>query len=415
MAGRQSERWDTIVFDPAAGLSGDMFLGCLFALGADPREVARRVATMPGLERFRIVAGRVRRRGLAAVRVRVECAHAHHARDLRSILSMIRRSGLDGPVKDSASAVFAALGEAEGRVHGIAPAKVHFHEVGAVDSIVDIVGSVVALSLLGFPRLYHRPLRLGGGTITFSHGTLPLPAPATIEVLAGRTVTFGGGEGEIVTPTGAALARVLAEELPAGMPLRPARTVYAAGTRESGAEPGMLRAVACSAPHPGAPAERRVTVLSAAMDDMSPELFGHVQQRLFAEGALDVLMSPVSMKKNRPGVLLTVLCRGEDALGLAGVVFAETTTIGLRIAEEGRLELDRAAAEAQTPYGPIMVKYARLPDGSLKAAPEFESCLKAARAAGAPLRLVYEAAAAASGTAPARWKARGRGKGGARR
>jgi hypothetical protein len=370
------------------------------------------VASLPGLERFRIVVGRVKRSGLAAVRVRVECGRAHHARDLSSILSMIGRSGLEKPVKERAAAVFAALGEAEGRVHGIRAEKVHFHEVGAVDSIVDIVGSVAALSLLGFPRLYHRTLRLGSGTITFSHGTLPLPAPATIEILAGRTVIFGDAEGEVVTPTGAALVRVLAEELPAGMPLRAGRIVYAAGTRESGGEPGILRAVACPAPAPRAPAEGRVTVLRTTIDDMTPELFGHVQQRLLAEGALEVLMSPVSMKKNRPGVLLTVLCDSDSAIRLAGTIFAETTTIGLRIAEEGRLELDRAVAEVQTQYGGVMVKYAVLPDGSLKAAPEYESCRRAAEAAGVPLRLVYEAAAAG---AQGGGKSRRREKGGARR
>lgn len=413
MAGKQSERWDTIIFDPAGGVSGDMFLGCLVALGADPREVSRRVATLPGLERFRIVAGRVTRRGLAATRLRVECGRSHHARDLRSILSMIRRSPLEKPVKGAATEVFTALGEAEGRVHGIPAQKVHFHEVGAVDSIVDIVGSVVALSLLGFPRLFHRTLRLGSGTITFSHGTLPLPAPATIEVLAGRTVIFGDEEGELVTPTGAALVRVLAEELPPGMPLRPGKTVYAAGTRESGGEPGMLRAVACPAPAPDMPAVGRVGVIRTTIDDMTAELFGHVQQRLLAEGALDVLMSPVSMKKNRPGVLLTVLCDPEDVDMLAATIFAETTTIGVRVAEEGRLELDRAVSEVATPYGPIMVKYALLPDGSRKAAPEYESCRKAAEAAGVPLRLVYEAAAVAAG-APSAARRRRPGGGGRR-
>lgn len=410
MAGRRSERWEAIVFDPAGGLSGDMFLGCLVALGADPREVQRRVASLPGLERFRIVAGTVRRRGLAASRVRVECGRARGSRDLRAILSMIRRSGLEKPVREAASSVFAALGEAEGRVHGVPAAKVHFHEVGAVDSIVDIVGSVVALSMLGFPRLYHRPLRLGSGTISFSHGTLPLPAPATIEVLAGRTVIFGDEEGEIVTPTGAALVRVLAEELPPGMPLRPGRTVYAAGTRERGGEPGLLRAVACPVPAGDEPAEGRVAVLRTAIDDMTPELFGHVQQRLLAEGALDVMMAPVSMKKNRPGVLVTAVCRGEDAVRLAGILFAETTTIGVRIAEEGRLELERAVAEISTAYGPIDVKYAVLPDGSLKHAPEYESCRRAAEKAGVPVRVVIEAAAAAAAGTPARTKSRRRTK-----
>ena len=226
---RTNQAIDTIVLDPSLGLSGDMFLGCLFALGADRREVERQVATMPGLEKFSIVAGRVKRRGVTAVRARVICPDKARPRDLRTILSMIRRSKLGEDVKEAASNAFIVLGMAEGKIHGVPTDQVHFHEVGAVDSIVDIVGTAVALSLLGFPKLYHRPFMLGSGTITFSHGTLPLPAPATLEVLKGRTVSFGAIEGEIVTPTGAALAIAFARELPADMPFKIEKVVYSAG------------------------------------------------------------------------------------------------------------------------------------------------------------------------------------------
>jgi len=391
---------EAIILDPSLGLSGDMFLGCLIALGADRKAIEKMVATLPGLEKFGIVAGRVKRRGVTAVRARVVCPKKAGSRDLRGILSMIRRSRLDRKAREYAARTFTLLGEAEGKIHGVPPGHVHFHEVGAVDSIVDIVGTAAALSLLGFPKLYHRPFVLGSGTITFSHGTLPLPAPATLEVLRGRSVSFGTADGEVVTPTGAALAAALAEELPPGITFRAERVVYAAGTREKGGEPGMLRAVSCAGDDDPM---GLVTVIRTTIDDMSPELFGYVQEKPFEEGALDVFMSPVAMKKNRPGVQLTVLCAPGTEDGLADILFEETTTIGVRIGYEERLELERASSQVETSFGRIEVKRALLPGGGFKTAPEYESCRKAARRHGVPVREVFEAALAASG-------GRGRGR-----
>jgi uncharacterized protein (TIGR00299 family) protein len=403
---RTNKAIDTIVLDPSLGLSGDMFLGCLFALGADRREVERQVATMPGLEKFSIVAGRVKRRGVTAVRARVVCPDKARSRDLGTILSMIRRSKLGNGVKEAASNAFIVLGMAEGKIHGVPTDHVHFHEVGAVDSIVDIVGTAVALSQLGFPKLYHRPFILGSGTITFSHGTLPLPAPATLEVLKGRTVLFGTVEGEVVTPTGAALAVAFARELPADMPLNVEKVVYSAGTREKGGVPGMLRAVACSGTGAGSAIGHGdggkedprglVTVIRTTIDDMTPELFGYVQEKLLEDGALDVFMSSVAMKKNRPGILLTVLCQPGTEDRLAGTLFRETTTIGVRIGYEERIELKRIAAHVDTPFGRIEVKRAVLPGGGVKTAPEYESCRKVAKKHGVTVREVFEAAIAAS-------------------
>ncbi len=391
---------DTIILDPSLGLSGDMFLGCLFALGADRREVEKQVATLPGLEKFSIVAGRVKRKGVIAVRARVICPDKARPRDLKTILSMIRRSKLGKGVKEAASNAFMVLGTAEGKIHGVPTDHVHFHEVGAVDSIVDIVGTAVALSLLGFPKLYHRPFILGSGTITFSHGTLPLPAPATLELLKGRTVSFGTTEGEVVTPTGAALAVAFARELPADLPLCVEKVVYSAGTREKGGVPGMLRAAACSGPcachEDSAEPRGLVTIIRTTIDDMTPELFGYVQEKLLEDGALDVFMSSVAMKKNRPGVLLTVLCHPGSEERIAGSLFRETTTIGVRIGYEERIELPRSTAHVDTPFGRIAVKRAMLPGGSFKTAPEYESCRKAARKSGVTVREVFEAVSAAS-------------------
>ncbi len=383
-----------LVFDPAGGMSGDMFLGCLFGLGVRPAQVVKEVSTLPGLEPFRIISGRVKRRGLSAVRVRVSCRQKAASRDLAGILGMIEKSRLDDRVKEISCGLFRLLGEAEGKVHGVEASGVHFHEVGAVDSIVDIVGGVVALSILGYPALYHRPFRLGCGIISISHGELPLPAPATIELLKGRRVTMSSTEGEIVTPTGAALMKGLAAEMPAGLTFRPGRIVYAAGTRDKGPEPGMLRVVEGFE----APLGRRLAVIRSTIDDMNPEIYGYLLERLFGEGALEVYLTQVLMKKNRPGQLLTVLCEPERAEALSGLIFEETTTLGLRIGFEDRTELERWNEKVMTGYGGVTVKCGRLPGGRVKVSPEFESCRAVAVERGVAVNLVYTAARCAART-----------------
>ncbi|MBN1164080.1 MAG: nickel pincer cofactor biosynthesis protein LarC [Candidatus Krumholzibacteriota bacterium] len=376
-----------LVFDPAGGVSGDMFLGSLFALGVKVAPVQKEVASLPGLEAFRIISGRVKRRGIVAQRARVSCQAKGHSRNLSDILRMIRRSSLIPPVQEMASRTFNLLGGAEGKIHGVPPQKVHFHEVGAVDSIVDIVGAAVALSHLDFPRLYHRPFRLGSGIITIAHGRLPLPAPATLEVLRGRTVTLSGERGEIVTPTGAALLVALAEELPSGLSFTPEKVVYAAGTREGDPGAGMLRVVAAADPSRG----REITVIRTTLDDLNPEVYGYVLERLFEEGARDVYLTQVQMKKNRPGVLLTVLCDPDLRERLVSLIFAETTTLGVRITREERTELERWSDRRDTPYGAVEVKCGTWGGGEIKISPEYESCREAARRHGVPLREVYRA------------------------
>jgi len=381
-----------IVVDPAGGLAGDMFLAGLFALGADPARVARAVRSLPGLERFSIVADRVKRGAVMAHRARVRCPRSAAGRDLAGILRMIERSPLDPRVKELAAETFRVIGEAEGKIHGVSARRVHFHEVGAVDSIVDIVGAAVALSHLGFPALYHRPFRLGGGFVEIAHGRLPLPAPATIEILRGRTVRLVDEEGETVTPTGAALMKALARELSAEASFRPRRVVYAAGTRTGPAGPGLLRLVA------GDPAtlRRPVAVIRTTIDDMNPQIYPYVQERLFEAGALEAYLAQIVMKKGRPGVLLTVICETEAVDALTAILFRETTTIGARVSVETREELERWIERVATPYGAIRIKKARLGDGTVKLAPEFESCKAASRRSGAPLGAVSEAARTAA-------------------
>jgi uncharacterized protein (TIGR00299 family) protein len=379
-----------LVVDAAGGLSGDMFLAGLFALGADPARVAREVRKLPGLEPFSIKVERVNRGGIAATRAKVRCPGHARSRDLAAILAMIAKSRLGEHVKEMSAKTFRILGAAEGNIHGVAADHVHFHEVGAVDSIVDIVGGAVALEALGFPPLLHRPFRLGCGFIEIAHGRYPIPAPATIEILRGRTVILDNEEGEVVTPTGAALMKALAEELPDLHSFVPRRIVYAAGTREKGPAPGMLRLIEAEANAFAG----EVTVLRTTIDDMNPELYGWVTERLFKAGALDVFLTQIVMKKGRPGVLLTVLCDGAARDELLAVIFRETTTLGVRVSREARSELERWTEKVDTVYGPIQVKRGRLNDGTVKTSPEYESCRAVAESRGVPIGSVYEAARA---------------------
>jgi uncharacterized protein (TIGR00299 family) protein len=379
-----------IVVDAAGGLSGDMFLAGLFALGADPSRVAREVRKLPGLEPFSIAVERVNRGGIAATRAKVRCPGHARSRDLASILAMIGKSRLGERVKEMSARTFRILGAAEGKVHGVAADHVHFHEVGAVDSIVDIVGAAAALEMLGFPPLLHRPFRLGCGFIEIAHGRYPIPAPATIEILGGRTVILDNVEGEVVTPTGAALMKALAEELSELSSFVPRRIVYAAGTREKGPAPGMLRLIETEA----RAFTGEMTVLRTTIDDMNPEIYGWVTERLFKAGALDVFLTQVIMKKGRPGVLLTVLCESAASDALLDVIFRETTTLGVRVSREARAELERWTEKVDTDYGPMQVKRARLDDGAVKTSPEYESCRVVAESRRVPIVDAYEAARA---------------------
>ncbi len=380
--------------DPTSGLSGDMFLAGLFALGADPKRVEREVGRLPGLEPFRIVFGRVKRNGIGASRVRVVCDVEAAHRHLGDILRMIDRSPLGPRVKELAKETFELLGRVEGKIHGVPAKKVHFHEVGAVDSIVDMVGAVVALEELGFPQLYHRPFRLGSGTVGTSHGELPVPAPATLELLEGRTVHFGAAPGEVVTPTGAALMKALAREISPHLPFTPGRVVYSVGTRAEKDNPGMLRLIEAEQ----LPIERDIFCLRTSIDDMNPEIYQHLQELLFERGALEVYLTQLVMKKGRPGVLVTVLCEQAELQSLIETLFSETTTLGVRVSTEGRAELERWTETVSTPYGEVTVKKGRLPDGTVKSSPEYESCRNISRDRGVPILDVYREARGA-GTA----------------
>jgi uncharacterized protein (TIGR00299 family) protein len=329
--------------------------------------------------------------------------HDHrHGRSFDEIEAMIRRSALSDWVKQKSVAVFRRVAAAEGKIHGQPPEKVRFHEVGAVDSIIDIVGACVALEMLNRPRVLSGPVVEGTGFVRCAHGRFPLPAPATLEILGARGAGLTQCEepGELVTPTGAALLAEFAESFAPMTGLAATRVGYGLGTRDNRTRPNVLRAVlgdqsAAAAENPARTLDWEtdtITVIETNLDDLNPEVLGHFVEKALAEGALDVFHTPVQMKKNRPGILLTVLCAAGDADRFSELMLRETSAFGVRRYSGERRKLRREFATAKTPYGDVRVKVGRLEGKPIQVSPEYESCRTLAERAGVPLKEVYEAA-----------------------
>jgi uncharacterized protein (TIGR00299 family) protein len=390
-------------FDAFSGVSGDMTVGAMLDLGVDLPVLEAAVATL-GLDGLALSARRVERLGIAAtkfdVRVHGEVAgsawtgaHPHGHRPYRAIREQLESSRLDVRVRERALAIFARLAAAESEAHGVPPDDIHFHEVGATDALVDVVGAAVGAVELGVEVAWVSPLPLGSGWIDAAHGRLPVPGPAVAALLRDRPVRWGDGEGELVTPTGAAIVAALTR--PGALPeLRVDGVGHGAGERELADRPNVLRLVLGTVASPARPDS--VVVLEATIDDMSPELYEHVLERLLASGARDAFLTPVVMKKSRPGTVLRVLCDAADRERLAAIVFAETTTIGLRWTTWERLVLPREFRTVETAYGAVTVKIARAPDGSVNVAPELDACRRVAAERGVPLKVVHQAALAAA-------------------
>jgi uncharacterized protein (TIGR00299 family) protein len=388
--------------DTFAGCAGNMFLGALLDAGLPRHELEEDLAGL-GVD-HRLKVSRVERGAIAACYVDVALpkakkkdrkkGHAHrgHGRHWSEIRDLLEAAKLERDVRDTALAIFETIGRAEAKVHGIEIEKVHFHEVGAVDALVDVAGAAIAIARLGIEHVTASPPALGHGAVETAHGRLPLPAPATLEILAGVPTVPAHIEWETVTPTGAALLKVLVDEF---RPM-PAMTIEAvghgAGNEREGPMPNVLRAVLGRTA--GIDADR-VVGLEANLDDLVPEHFDHLMERLFDAGALDVGLQHLQMKKNRPGFLVRVLARPSDRLALARILFAESTTAGVRSVEYDRLVLHRDRATVKTRYGKIRVKLVRSPDGKVEASPEYDDCKAAARKHDVPLREVVRAAAAA--------------------
>lgn len=375
-------------FDCFSGVSGDMALGALVDAGL-PLETLQDQLARLDLAGFRLLARRRADYGVSGTYLEVLVDETNQpARRLPEIVALLEASRLDGAVVARARAVFERLARAEARVHGTRPDEVHFHEVGGIDAIVDIVGVVAGLQTLGVSRVYASPLPLGGGSVKTRHGVLPLPAPGTLEILAEvgaptRPVTT---DRELVTPTGAALLAELAIfEQPS---LRVQRVGYGYG-RYQLPWPNCARLwLGETEELPGVREE--VAVLETNLDDMTPEQLGYVMERLFAAGALDVYFQPLYMKKNRPGVLLGVVARPAQAAALAAMMLAETSTLGVRVSRLERYAAERAERSVETPFGAVRVKVKRLP-GREVVAPEYEDAARLARASGVPLAEIYRA------------------------
>ena len=380
-------------FDCFAGISGDMTLGALLGAGWD-RAALESLPRRLGLEGVSVHVESVRRGPFAAQRVdvRVQEEEQPH-RHLHHVAAILERADLHPAVRARALAVFRRLAEAEAEVHGSTVERVHFHEVGAADALVDVAGAVEGLHALGVERVFSSPPRLGGGEVDSQHGRIPVPAPATALLLKGAPVELGPIPMELTTPTGAALLATLVESWERPPALRIAAIGTGAGGRDPRELPNVLR-ILIGDVESAAPARREVAVLETAVDDESPQYVAALLPRLLAAGALDAMIAPVTMKKGRPGLWLVVVAPPERADELAQQLLRESTTLGVRVRREERIEADRRFTEVATPHGTVTLKIARLPDGSERAVPEFESLRVAAERSGQPLREVAEAAIA---------------------
>jgi hypothetical protein len=415
--------------DCFSGISGDMFLGALVDAGV-PAEVLRQtVAELKVGARLEVA--RVQRAGISATKVDVvvrgkkdrprgaqpgtavphkhshhehsahsKAAAAHGHRGLKEIRGIISGAGLPAGVQGTALSMFEALGAAEAKIHDTSIEKIHFHEVGAADAIVDIVCAAVGAEVLGVDEWVSSPLNVGSGTVACEHGRFPVPAPATVELLRGAPVYSSGIEAELVTPTGAAIVKTLASRFASFPAMKIAATGYGAGTHDFHGHSNVLRlTIGEAASESRAATEDKVTVLEAGLDDLNPQLFGYVLERALAAGALDVFATSVQMKKNRPGVLLTVLAKPKDASRLAHLIFAETTTLGVRMREEHRQILQRRSLSVKTPWGAVRLKVASLNGRVANFAPEYEDCRRIATRRRLPLKTVMQEAVRAYLTA----------------
>jgi len=423
-----------------SGISGDMFLGALLDCGV-PAELFTRTVEALGVE-ARLEISRVQRSGISAVKLDVVIAgekelpreeffeketkhehrhehdhgqahgHAHsshvrehthhdhsHQRGLKEIRQIINEASISESAKQRAIQIFEALGAAEAKIHNTDIEKIHFHEVGAIDAIVDITCAAVGAEALGADEIICSPLNVGGGMVKCAHGTFPIPAPATLELLKNAPVYSGEIQKELVTPTGAAIVNVLAARFTSFPKMKTGKIGYGAGTRDFQDFPNVLRITVGESTgaetdqaHKVSVPEETITVLEANVDDMTPQVFGYVMDRVLQEGALDVFATAVQMKKNRPGMLLTVLCYPEDAQRLTHLIFAETTTIGVRARQEQRTRLARRHLSVRTKWGEVRMKLANLNGTISNFAPEYEDCRMIAEQQHVPLKAVIQEA-----------------------
>jgi uncharacterized protein (TIGR00299 family) protein len=379
-------------FDCFSGISGDMTLGALVHAGVplDHLRNELKALDVPGWE---LRAENVWKNGMAATYVQVITQESHTHRSLSTIETILQNSQLAAPVRDRAIAIFRKLGEAEAAVHDVPIEKIHFHEVGAVDAIVDFVGACIGFSFLGVERFACSPLNVGGGTAKMAHGVLPVPAPATARLLLGKPTYSTGIQKELVTPTGAAIVATVCDSFGPQPPMSVSSIGYGAGTTDLEAQPNVLRLMVgdASAKQEGN-YDEEIRVIEANLDDLNPQVYGYFLERALAAGALDVFTTPIQMKKNRPGTLLTVLCNPADESKFQDLFFAETTTLGVRSHTTQRRCLPREWESVSTRYGEVRMKIARVDGQVVQVSPEYEDCRKLAEAKSVPLQHVMQEA-----------------------
>jgi hypothetical protein len=384
--------------DCASGISGDMTLGALVDAGADLEAIQAGIDSL-GLPSCRIVRNETKKRGFRATQIKIEHEPEHKHRHLHHITAMIEGSSLNARQRELAKRIFQRLAEAEAKVHGSTIEKVHFHEVGAVDSMTDIVGSAIAFDLLGIERVICSPVPTGHGFVEIAHGRCSIPAPATGELLRGVPIAPLDVEGELTTPTGAAIVAALADSFGALPAMKVDAIGYGAGEKDF-PQANLLRVfvgelVSVGSVESTTPQQEEIVVLETNLDNADGEILAHAGERLWAAGALDVSLTTIQMKKGRPGVMVSVQCRPTDAPRIEGVLFAELPTLGVRQSRLMRTVLARRPEKVATRWGLVDGKVATLPDGTERFAPEYESCRRIAQENSVPLAEVTREAIAA--------------------
>lgn len=380
-----------LYLEPVGGIAGDMFLAAAIDLGVEVAALEGPLRTL-GVPGWRFALSRQERHAITGTHLDVvlDEKEEHPHRRFRDIEALVSQSALPERAKATALAIFRSIGEVEAKVHGVTLDDIHFHEVGGVDSIVDICGAALALELLGSPEVFTAPPPLGSGTIRIAHGTVPVPVPATLELLKDRPVRFEG-KGELTTPTGAAILKTVAT-FAAPPELVVERIGYGVGTKDWPDRANVLRA---SLGRASADTASTLTVLECNLDDASPQLLGALVDGAMAAGALDVWVTPVLMKKNRPGHLVGLLCAPSDKARFVELLLTQTTSLGVRATQVERLALERRFETVTTPWGPVQVKLGLRAGEVVNVAPEFEDCLRLAEASKVPLKLVQQRALAA--------------------
>jgi pyridinium-3,5-bisthiocarboxylic acid mononucleotide nickel chelatase len=388
----QKNNLKILFVEPFSGVSGDMMIGALLDLGFSFEELRSQLELLP-LKGYALSSQKCVRSGIQATKFDVQAGHSHHHRSFADIRQMIESSGLSAWVKEKSIGAFRLLAEAEGKVHGQPPEKVHFHEVGAVDSIVDIVGTMIAVEAFLPIRIISSSVNVGQGTLECQHGTYPVPAPASQELLKNVPVFSNNVSGELTTPTGATLLVTLVEEFGSRPPMKILKSGYGAGTKQTPGNANVLRiSLGEMSASEGVSPEEQVAVIEATIDDMNPQIYGYFQGKALDAGALDVYSTAIQMKKNRPAQKITCVCAIADVNRLAELIFSETTTIGIRYTLAQRKTLRREFAQVQTDYGAVTMKISLLDGRPVNYVPEFEDCRRVAVEKGVALKEVQSAA-----------------------